>query len=202
MNFPDNSSDFHSNAPSTGGKRMDREHIARFMISYEERIRAVARRNISAPTRNITDSEDIFGSVCRRVDEMANAGLINARSEAELWSLIKSLASNTSLEKVRLIERINSFAEEDGEYARCLIERLSQCASDDDADLLIRRIAAKLRPGADRQMLFLLLRGANHRVIGEHLGFSEEASRQRWAALRTKLCDVIKRLDNPDPSTG
>jgi hypothetical protein len=170
------------------------------MLSYQDRIRAVARRNISAPSRNITDSEDIFGSVCRRVDEMARAGLINARSDAELWLLIKSLASNTRLEKRRLIERVNALVDEDGEYARSLVQRLSNCGSDDEADLLIRRLAAKLRPGADRQMLFLLLRGASHRVVAEHLGISEQASRQRWATIRATLCDELNRPDNSDQS--
>lgn len=165
----------------------DREAIANYLMEHRDRIRAVARRKLSANARTVFDSEDVFSSVLRRVDTMVEAGTLRPRSVAELWALIDAITRNNALNRTRLIERARTFLDEEGPYAQALLDRLCRYKSDDEATILLYRMMACLSDEIDRQVLSLRLKGASHRAIGTLLGLSEEATRQRWRAIRTLL---------------
>lgn len=167
----------------------DREAIANYLIEHKERIRAVARRKLSASARTVFDSEDVFSSVLRRVDTMVEAGTLRPRSVAELWALIDAITRNNALNRTRLIERARALLAEEGPYAQALLDRLCRFQSDDEATILLYRMMACLTDETDRQVLSLRLKGASHRAAGTLLGLSEEATRQRWRGIRTLLQD-------------
>jgi DNA-directed RNA polymerase specialized sigma24 family protein len=165
-----------------------RDFVARYVLANAEKIRAIARRKIPQRSRAATDSEDVLSSVLRRLDEMGERGTLRLDSELELWGLIEAMASNAAVSKVRMIERARNFLTEDAYYANLLLARLQDCAGDDDATLLVLRMTASLKSPEDRQILTLMHRGASHRAIGDLMGFTEQASRQRWKRIRGELC--------------
>ncbi len=166
---------------------LDRAAIAKFLIDHQDRIRAIARRKLSANARTVFDSEDVFSSVLRRVDTMVEAGTLRPRSVAELWALIDAITRNNALNRTRLIERARALLSEEGAYAQALLDRLSRYSTDDEASFLLYRMMAGLSSETDRQVLSLHLRGATHRAIATLLNISEDASRQRWRTIRNLL---------------
>lgn len=173
--------------PTSTPQRLNREAIARYVLSHESQIRAIARRKLTQAARSTFDSEDVMASVLRRVDQLALNGVLRPDNEGELWSLIKTIASNTAVTKTRLIERTRFLLTEDGAYAYYLLQRLNACGSDDEAQLLVLRMASTLKSERSRQILLLRLRGATHEAISGMLGMSEGACRQQWMETRQEL---------------
>lgn len=171
---------------------LTRERVADYLRGKEQEIRSVARRRLTRNTRGTHDSEDVYSSVLRRLDELASRGEVRPRSESELWALAKTIASNTAVSKTRLAERARALVAEDGSYARSLLDRLQAANGDDEAMLLLLRLAQSCDNSDDRQILFLRMRGAGYKVIAETLGISSDACRQRWRVLRAKLDHLIR----------
>ncbi len=172
-------------SPSTVGAL--REAIAAYVLSHQDRVRAIARRKLTASARQVFDSEEVVSSVLRRLDGMAMRGSLRTTSEAELWGLIRAIAQNTAVSKTQLIERTRDLLTEEGAYAQRLLERLDACDGDDEATLIVQRMLLSFKDATDRQLLVLIMRGATHKAIGGLLGISEEASRARWKKARDAL---------------
>ena len=167
--------------------RLTRNQAAEFVLRYETRIRQIARRKLTQATRGAFDSEDVVASVLRRVDQLAANGTLCPENEAELWSLIKTIASNTAVSKTRLIERTRFLLTEDDAYAYYLLQRLNACTTDDEAQLLVLRMAHALPSERSRQIFFLRLRGATHAAIAGVLSIGEGACRQQWMQMCHEL---------------
>ena len=164
-----------------------RAAIAAYVLEHKDRVRSIARNKLTRNTRRVFDSDEVLSSVLRRLDGMAVRGTLMPHSEAELWGLIEAIAQNTAVSKTRLIERARNMVTDDGPYAYELLKRLNACETDDEATLLVNRMLMSLPHGPDRQITVMFLRGATHRAIGDILGISEEASRQRWHRIRSEL---------------
>lgn len=164
-----------------------RAALASYLLEHRDRIRQVAGRKLTKSARRVFDSEEVVSSVLRRLDGMAVRGTLRPHSEAELWALIEAIARNTAVSKTRMIERARELLTDEGPYAYELLKRLNACATDDEATLLVNRMLMSLRSGPDRQLTIMVLRGASHRAIGDILGLTEEASRQRWKRIRDEL---------------
>jgi hypothetical protein len=184
-----------SGAPGGGDDGPLRRSVAQFVLEHSEQIRAMARRKLTAPTRSVYDSEDVLSSVLRRMDNLARQGRLRRDSEAEMMALIATIASNAALSKSKLIERARSQMSEDGAYARELLARLDRCGDDDEATLLVLRIQASIKDQTDRQVFSLMLKGASHKAIGDLLGFSADASKQRWMKVRRELVERFSKGD-------
>lgn len=160
----------------------ERRSVAQFVMSRERLIRAIARDRLSRDTRSVFDSEDVFSSVLRRVDNLARRGKLRLGCESELWGFIKVIATNTAISKTRLIECSRNWLTEEPDYAYYLVQALNACEDDDEANWVIYRMAASLER-SDRQLFFLRLRGAGHKAVAGVLRIEEEASRQRWSRI-------------------
>lgn len=171
--------------PDSAG--LSRDAIAEFLFRNEQSIRRIARQKLTRSTRSTFDSEDVMASVLRRMDTLALEGRLRPRSEGELWALVRTIAANTAVSKSRLVERARSFEAEDGAYARELVRRLDCCVSDEEAQLLVLRMASSLRKERHRELFLLRLRGANHAAAAGLLGISEGASRQVWLEVCREL---------------
>lgn len=172
---------------------MTREDVARFVLRHEEKIRRIARAKLTLATRTAFDSEDVMSSVLRRVDQLAANGTLRPANEAELWALIKTIASNTAVSKTRLIERARILLTEDGEYAYILVRRLQACATDDEAQLLVLRMAGLLKNERARQVFLLRVRGVSHAAVAAALESSEGACRQNWMQMCRELRLVFEK---------
>jgi hypothetical protein len=180
-------------AAAGGDESSLRRAVARFVLEHGDQIRALARRKLSGPARTVYDSEDVLSSVLRRMDNLARLGRLRSDSEAELMALIATIAANAALSKTKLLERARAQLAEDGAYARELLSRLDGCGDDDEATLLVLRIEASIKDQTDRQVFSLMLKGASHKAIGDLLGFSADASKQRWMKIRRELVERFSR---------
>ncbi len=170
-----------------GVSRLSRAQVASFIATNERRIREMARAKIQATHRATLDSQEVFASVARRLDRLASGAGVRPRSEAELWALVRCVTANTAIEKNRLVARAKALEVSEGEYARQLSRRLDGCATDDEATLLVQRMALCLGDAVERQIMFLLLRGASFPAIAAALGTTEGAVRRRWCRLKHEL---------------
>jgi DNA-directed RNA polymerase specialized sigma24 family protein len=158
--------------------------IARFVLENEARIRALIRRKIGPATRGVFDSEDVVASVLRRMDQLASRGRLRLDSERELWGLVITIAHNSAVSKTRLIERWRSFSVDE---APEVLPHINACAGDDDALVLIYKMAMALEESGDRQLFFLRLRGASHAAAAQLTGVTEENARKRWERVCKRL---------------
>lgn len=174
------------------GAPSDRDGVARFVSARREQIRALARQRLSVRMRNLYDSEDVYSSVARAMDELAARELLRPANEAELWGLIATITRNNAITKVRLAARARALFEEDGAYTRELIRRTEACQSDGDSIALCLHMMMALEKSADRSLFALRLRGASHKVAADALGIDEATCRQRWKAIRDRLAQMFK----------
>jgi len=171
---------------SPGAIPLTRDMVARFVMGHEARIRQVARTKLTSETRGVFDSEDVMSSVLRRMDTLAANGSLRPHNEAELWGLIEMIAANTAVSKTRLMERARMLSKDDT-FAQAFLQRLGTCEVDDEARLLVLRMAGSLNGDRYRQMFFLRMRGATHHAIAGLLGMTDCACRQMWSAICQQL---------------
>ena len=176
----------HDSQPPVPSPRLSRAEIANFLTSNELRIREMARTKLSRGS-GFVDSQDVFASVARRLDQLASGSGVRPRSEAELWALVRTVTTNTAIEKTRLVARVRAIASTEGLYGQELLKRLEECGGDDEATLLVHRMALALPAAVDRQIMFLFLRGASFTAMAVALEMTEDAVRKRWARLRSAL---------------
>lgn len=166
---------------------LSRAEVAEFLTTNEAKIREIARAKIHKAHWPSLDSHEVLASVVRRLDRLANGAGVRPRSEAELWALVRCVTKNTAIEKSRLVARAQALVSSEGEYALQLLSRLEVCATDDEATLLVHRMALCLASAEERQILFLLLRGASFPAIAVALGSTEGAVRRHWCRLKHDL---------------
>lgn len=170
-----------------------REQIAQFLVERQEKIRALARQHLGSQLQRFTDSEDVFSSVCRRLDGLAAEGGLRPRHADEVWALAAAIVSNTAVDRARLLGRLRSReVQADGPDLGVLVER---CRSDDEAELLLQRMMLQLK-GDDRQIFMLRIRGASHEVIAQQVGTTVQAARQRWSRIAQTLRDLAERAEH------
>jgi hypothetical protein len=167
--------------------RPHRAAIAEYVLGNKERVCAIARQKIPRSTRPTLDSEEILSSVLRRLDLMVVRNTLRPHSEAELWGLIEAIIHNTTISKSQLIATARKHLTEGGPFAYEFLRRLNTCRDDDEAGVLVTRMLMSLRKAEDRQLFCLIYRGAAHKAAAAFLGISEQASRQRWMAVRRDL---------------
>jgi len=169
-----------------------REEIADFVIKNKYRIRAVARRKLTRTARSAVDSEDVVGSVLRRVDALAAEQKVRAETGEQLLSLAMSIAHNCSVEHSRLLQLATQYLDEDGEFSRRVIGYLGVRPGDEASTSLFAEMLAALDSSHERQFLSLRLRGSTHALIASYLEITPEAARKRWCEIKAKL---VRRVD-------
>ena len=183
-------------------RSLARDELAKFVTERQDDIRRVARTKLVQVARSLFDSEDVFASVARELDEMASSGAVRPENERELWALIATMTRNNAVSKVRFAARAQALIAEDGEYSRQLAMRAEHCANDGDVAVLCLRLLASLESSDDRKFFALRMRGASHRVIAGVLDITEDACRQRWMLIRRKLSQTFTEADHARRQTG
>lgn len=161
--------------------------MARYLDERRDLIRAAARSKLLPAARSLSDSEDVASSVIRRMDAMVNTGEFELRSEHELWALVKLIAERQAIDRGRLATRARSVALDDGPDGALVVKSLAKTSSDDHAALMLHRFLMALADAEERHLLLLRLRGCSYRVIGQQLGFSEDAAKMRWFRIAKSL---------------
>lgn len=165
----------------------DRQNIAEFVLARQAAIRRLARQKLGQSARTLFDSEVVFSSVARVLDECAARGTLDPANERELWGFIAAVTQNNAAYKTRLAARARALLDNAGPYLLDRLARAQTCDDESDAAALCAELMASLPSSDDRKLFALRLRGASHRVAGEALGIDEAACRQRWQGIRDRL---------------
>ena len=120
-------------------------------------------------------------------ESLAAAGQVRAESEAQLWALIRGIAENVLLQRLRLIDSTSCRSGEDSDFWAMVSADLRRTADDNEAFVLIFRMLAWLTDNEERQIFSLRLRGVSHKVIAQQLGCSTDTARQRWSTIMSAL---------------
>jgi DNA-directed RNA polymerase specialized sigma24 family protein len=167
--------------------QLRRQHVANLLLANLPRLEAVARRQLTARTKRVHDGPDVASSVLRRIDRLASEGRLDSFSDDEVLRFAVTVARHQAISRTRAIERFVEVVGEDGQYAALMRARLETCSDDEEAALMLYRIAASIPDAASRQLFMLRWKGLGSAMIGEVLGISADAVRQRWSTLRSRL---------------
>lgn len=184
------------------GGPIAREAAATFLSLHSGCIRRRIRSRLCLRTSAAVDHQDVFATVCRRLDRYILAGKLNIHNEASLWSLVYRIVDSALTDNIRSAARARScrpLARPDGNTVAPL--RPSQTIDEQDlAHHLLTHAHDSIMDDTDRNILMLWLSGHNHRRISGQLGLSWEAVRIRWHRICLKLrSQAATRTPDPLP---
>src|SRR5690606_17681716 len=78
-----------------------RQAAAEFLVRHQSLIRRRLRRKLTVSARRLFDSEDLFSTVARRIDQEVERDRLDVASEHELWSLIRKIGENCITDRIR-----------------------------------------------------------------------------------------------------
>jgi RNA polymerase sigma factor (sigma-70 family) len=177
----------------------ERDAAAMFLTENAGLIRRRFRTRLGRALRRMFDSQDLFSTVARRLDEIVMHHNLHAGTEAELWSLINTLASHALSEHVKRSLRHRSFCDpalvlNRHETATSPAVPDDPATADDRARGLVALWLDQLESGTDRRILLLRVSGREHAEIGADLGMTTSAVRKRWQRIRT----ILGGVQDPD----
>lgn len=173
-------------------KRMrdgDREAAALFVTRYEDRIRRRIRGKLNPSMRRLFDSQDIFSTVGRRLDQYVRAGKLEAQSENQLWALIFRMATNAVIDKSRMFRRLQKAEGHDSQFAQELMSRFRQAERRENqgVEIEIDNVLNLLADDIDREILTQWLFGSKLIEIAQSIGMAHTGVRKRWQKIRELL---------------
>jgi RNA polymerase sigma factor (sigma-70 family) len=176
----------------------DRDAAAVLVTKYEPMLRRRIRAQLSAATRRLFDTQDVFSTVCRRFDRFVGGRRVKASTPGELLSLLARIAQNSVVDKRRVMRQVNRIETEDSEFYGLLRARSGTRWKDDAGfELDIRRLAGALDEPRDRSLLFRWLAGRSLEQIAVELGITPELARKRWQLVRARLRDMLTMEVHP-----
>ncbi|CAG1005795.1 hypothetical protein PHYC_03263 [Phycisphaerales bacterium] len=170
-------------------RRGDREATGTFLSRYGGVVRQRCRKNLRAPLRKLTDTEELWSSVARRLDAVVAAGDLRAVSESQFWKLLKVIIRNATVDRARLITRLHEVPADDQPLAEALGRHVMH---DREAESRLWHLIESLPDDKNREITILWLNGHSHAEIGNAVGLAEGAVRFRWHSIRQQLRDVLE----------
>lgn len=166
----------------------DRHAAATFIDRYGDRIRRRVRGKLSPRMRRLFDSQEILSTVARRLDLYVRDNRLAAANLEQLWALIFRITENSVADKVRVLRRLDRVESPDSDFAAAFAGRLRRADEDEiDPDMPIHHAFEILTDQTDRTILALWLNDLPHTDIGECVGLTANAVRQRWHTIRGRL---------------
>ncbi len=163
----------------------DRSAVGEFLDAYGGLIQARYRRKLGRLLRRVFDSEDLLSTVRRRLDRCVVSGKLQAETEAQLWALVGRLADRAVSSQARRLKHAPIYDQEDRQF---LDELLGVTARNDREERreIVREIFGRMS-ATERVIAVGTLRGQSQAELGEQLGMSEGAVKQRWFRVRGKI---------------
>jgi DNA-directed RNA polymerase specialized sigma24 family protein len=171
----------------------DREAAGVFLTRYGPLIRRRIRGKVAASIRRVADTGDILSTLGRRLDLYVRNGRFACTSEAELWSLVQTIAQRSTVEKARIVSSITRLEREDSPLAQRVRETLQEHerTSEDSLEFAWDDLMALLPDPIDRTIAYHWALGCSHEETSLIVGLSAACVRKRWerakSALRTRL---------------
>lgn len=171
----------------------DREAAGTFLARYGPLIRRRIRGKIFASLKRVADTGDILSTLGRRLDLYVLTGRFACHSEAELWSLVQTIAQRSTVEKARILNSINRLEGEDGPLARRVQQAIevSELKPEGSLELAWDDLMALVPDPTDREIAFHWTWGCQHTEIAVILGISPDYVRKRWERVKSQLREQL-----------
>jgi RNA polymerase sigma factor (sigma-70 family) len=174
----------------------DREALAEAIETYRPLINRYIRMRLRGSLRRLFDTGDVLGTVSRRLDQALRGGTLVIRDDEHLPALIQRMVRQAVVDKHRLLTRLRSVEGPDSAWARRFLDNADHAAPDGpEVEDLLHRAFGVLDDPRDRRILAMWFHGLSHAEIGERLGFTPSAVRQRWHRVRFRLKEAFARED-------
>lgn len=172
----------------------DREAAAEFVLRYRMYLVRRIRGMLSQSARPLSETEDVFSSVARRLDHAVMTESIRAENVDQLLAYLFRTSDNTCHVLWRKGRRGNNASTK----AHPIQDQVTEF---DDQSELIETIEKHSRAGdhIDESMLLLRARGHTFARIANALSLSPDLIRQRWHRMRKRIRDSRDQFPS-DPS--
>lgn len=166
----------------------DRRAAAAFVTQYERMLRRRIRAQLGSSMRRLFDSDDVFSTVCRRLDACVANESVRANSLPELLNLLTAIARNSIIDKGRILKRFELVEHEDSDFVHSFRAHAQQrWKTDTDSQIDIDRCLSTIPSTRDREILLFWLAGRSHGSIAQELGLSPELTRKRWQLIKEHI---------------
>lgn len=169
----------------------EREAAAELLVAYKPLIRRRLRLQMSSALRDVTDSEELWSTMARRLDAFLESSKSGLSDESGFWKLLAAIARHAVVDKARVLERTRRAMSEDEPFARLLAERLEE-RRPEVAERWLEQVLDSVGEGIDQDILRGWLLDRSHLQIGEAVGLSEGAVRVRWHKIRHRLREAME----------
>jgi DNA-directed RNA polymerase specialized sigma24 family protein len=163
------------------GSKDARAAAATFLLRHQALIRRRLRHKLTASARTLFDSEDLFSTVARRIDQEVERQRLDILDERHFWALIRRIGENCITDRIR---EDAAWRQAQGPLAITPSDHVNDPEVESSRGLASVAISAANQ--SERQMLLLWLFGAPMAAIGSVLGISEGAARKRWQRYRDR----------------
>jgi RNA polymerase sigma factor (sigma-70 family) len=178
--------------------RGDRFAMVEFLRRHWNEFRRTAQSRVTGSGQFSHGVDDILSTTVRQVLGMVAKGTFTAQGAGRARGLV-ALVIRRSIIRTLLTRR-----RDQGRAMRRALQlpssgagsaRTSASAPEATERFAlgpeVQRLISSL-PEADYRLIVMRLQGTSFRAIGESLGCSEEASRQRWKQVRDRLTDLAE----------
>ncbi|MEM9083723.1 MAG: hypothetical protein AAGB34_09015 [Planctomycetota bacterium] len=171
----------------------DRDAAAEFILRHRLYLIRRIRGMLSQSARSLSETEDVFSSVARRLDRAVMNESINAENVDQLLAYLFRTSDNTCHTLWRKGRR--------GTRASAKVHQSEfEGIETEDQSELIETIEKHSKAGdyIDESMLQLRARGYTFTRIANALSLSPDLIRQRWHRMRKRIRDSRSELPSDD----
>lgn len=170
----------------------ERVAVAQFLSQFRPLIRQRFRNAAKPALRAVTDTEDIWSTLARRMDRMCAMGAMQVASEDAFWVLVGKVLKNAIVDRARVLDRLDRATSEDEPFVRAWRDRLvGEPGEESDDAATVKLAMAELENPVDRDILTLWLTEHSHAAIGDILGLEADHVRVRWHRIRKRLQGIF-----------
>lgn len=182
----------------TSGPALDRESVAKLLIEQRAVIRRRLSRMIPGSARALFDTDEVFSTICRRLDQMMASGHVQFRTEDGPLRMAQVVGRRIVASRWRDWVTWLRHRERPGLRPRELDDSVDESIPEDPEHGAVLGALSGLS-SQDHALLQARLAGANWDQVATMLGITSGAARQRLQAIRLKLLSAMTSPPSPPP---
>ncbi len=180
------------------GVPLDRESVARLLIAQKAVIRRRLSRMIPGSARALFDTDEVFSTICRRLDQMMASGHVEFRSEDGPLRMAQVVGRRIVASRWRDWVTWLRHRDRPALRPRPFDDADAEPLPDDGTHGAVLGAMGGLSE-QDHALLQARLAGASWEQVATMLGISAGAARQRLQAIRLKLLAAMTSRPSPPP---
>lgn len=175
----------------------DRDAAAALAAAYEKMLRRRMKGRLNQSVRRLFDSQDIFATMCRRLDRLVRGRQVRAQSVPEFMVLLHTMVTRAITDKGRAISKVKRLEGPQGQAEQCQRGLGESSDSFDLADPVeVEQLLASLESPSDQEIARQWARGVNHETTAQLLQMKPARVRKRWQLIKDRLRIELRRRES------